>query len=209
MKYNIFQRVQIFFVKLVARIDWDTNTFLYDHQKEEIKDLLSKDYYIILTRRKNYLSTFFIALGHFLLTGKWGHYSHALMNLEDEVHSEEDFRLIEATGAGVHYSTFSQVFDPIQSVALLVPKNITLEKWTGILDAAKEHLGKPYDNLFDLKSDKEINCVELIRDALQADPNYQINFAEFEKMIQKKKNLTPEMFYTCPDFEVVYEIRRR
>jgi hypothetical protein len=41
-----------------------------------------------------------------------------------------------------------------------------------------------------------------------AEPDYQENFANFEKMIKERKNLTPQMFYDCPDFEVVYEVRK-
>jgi hypothetical protein len=40
-------------------------------------------------------------------------------------------------------------------------------------------------------------------------PNYNTRFAEFEKMVAKKKRLTPDMFVDCSDFEVVYKIRRR
>ena len=40
------------------------------------------------------------------------------------------------------------------------------------------------------------------------DPDYYTNFANFEKLIAERKNLTPQMFYECPDFEVVFEIRR-
>jgi len=172
-------------------------------------DRFINDYYIIATRRSNQLTTFFINLGHFLLTGKWGYYSHVLMNLEDEVADKSDFRFIEATGAGTHYSTFDQVFNGVDAVALVKPRNMSLNEWTGALDSVKVHLGKPYDNLFDIKSDLEINCVELIRLALINVPNYHTRFPEFEKLVNKKKKLTPQMFLDCSDFEVVYQIRRR
>jgi hypothetical protein len=77
------------------------------------------------------------------------------------------------------------------------------------MDKAMTEIGKPYDSLFDLKNDNALSCVELGRTALMAEPNYYTNFANFEEMIRKRKNLTPQMFYECPDFEVVYEIRKK
>lgn len=205
---NIFQKMWVSFVKFTGKIYWKPDNLLTENDHKKIKELLIPNYYIILTRRNNHLSTYLISFANFVLTGKFSHWSHVLMNLEDEVKTDDDFLLIEAIGKGVVASPFNRVFD-VNSTALLKPKNITIEKWTKILDAAKENLGKPYDNLFDLKNDKAMSCVELIRDALQADPDYSKNFAEFERMICESSNLTPEMFYKCPDFEVVYEIRRR
>jgi hypothetical protein len=208
MEHNIFQKIQILFVKLVAKVKWDTDDFLTDDEKDIIRQKLIKDYYVIMTRRENFLSTFFINLGHFLLTGKWGYYSHTLVNLEDEVNSDDDFRLIEATGVGVHFSKFNEVFDPVQSVALLAPKNISIEEWTAALDNTKKYLGVPYDNLFDLKNDMEINCVELIYLAVKTIPGYKEKFSDFERIALRKKKLTPQMLLECKDFHLVYEIRK-
>jgi hypothetical protein len=73
----------------------------------------------------------------------------------------------------------------------------------------KEDIGKPYDALFDLLDDSEMSCVELVRDALKKDNReYEKLFPEFEKSIAEKKNLTPQMYRDCPEFEVVLEIRR-
>jgi hypothetical protein len=130
------------------------------------------------------------------------------MNLEDTVKSADDFRFIEATGEGVHYSGFEDVFGHVDAVALIKPKHMTIEEWTEALDSAKTYLGRPYDNLLDLKSSLEVNCVELIRLALQGIPDYDIKFANFEKMVAAKKKLTPDMFHECDDFEVVYKITR-
>lgn len=208
MKYTFFQKVQIWFIELVAKVHWKNRHLLSDDQSSSLKQKLAADYYIIATRKSNYLTTFFIAFGNFFLTGKWGFYSHVLMNLEDEVKTSNDFRFIEATGHGTHFSSFSEVFGAVDAVALIKPKNMTLIEWTEALDRAKIYLGRPYDNLFDLKSDLEVNCVELIRLALEGIPDYSTKFAEFEKMIAKKKKLTPDMFANCADFEVVYTIRR-
>jgi uncharacterized protein YycO len=130
------------------------------------------------------------------------------MNLEDEVSSDADFRFIEATGKGVHYSDFEQVFGSVDSVALIVPVNMSITEWTNALDKARTYLGRPYDNLFDLRNDLEINCVELIRLAFSHTQDYEKNFANFEKLVSKKKRITPDMFVNCPDFKVVYSIRK-
>jgi len=208
MNYTWFQKVQIWFIELIAKVHWKHDTLLTVEDDIELKSKFTADYYIIATRKSNYLTTFFIGLGNFFLTGHWGFYSHVLMNLEDEVKTDDDYRFIEATGEGTHYSDFEQVFGKVDAVALIKPRNMTLVEWTEALDKAKTYLGTPYDNLFDLKSTLEINCVELIRVALQALPDYPEKFAEFEKMVAKKKKLTPDMFIECSDFEVVYCVRR-
>jgi len=194
-------------VKYIGSIEWKFKDGLTLSDIEQIKKKLIPDYYIILTRRRNHLSTYFIAISYIFLRKKIGHYVHTLMNLEDDVQSNSDFRLIEATGKGIHYSNFEDVFN-CHSVSLLRPKNMTLEDWTQTLDQAKKQLGKKYDTLFDLKSDKELSCVELIRVALQTLPDYELRFAHFEKMIKESKNLHPQMFYDCEDFIVEYEVRR-
>lgn len=201
---NAFQKAQISFIKWMSRIHWKQKNFIPENEIEELKEKFTNDYYIIATRKDNQLSTFFICLGHFLLTGHWGRYSHVLMNLEDEVKTDDDYRFIEATGKGVKYSTFESVFSTCSEVALISPKNMTIEEWTKCLDRAKTYLGTPYDNLFNLKNTLEINCVELCRLALQTLPDYYQQFAEFEKLIASKKKLTPQMFIDCPDFNVVY-----
>ena len=208
MEYTFFQKVQIWFIELMAKIHWKQKDSLTKNDDAKLKEMFTKDYYIIATRRGNYLTTFFITLGHFFLTGRWGFYSHVLMNLEDAVTTDDDYRFIEATGNGTHYSGYNDVFTKVDAVALIKPKNIPIEEWTSALDELKVYLGTPYDNLFNLKSDLEINCVELIRLALEKTPNYSTNFAEFEKMVAKKKKLTPDMFAQCSDFEVIYRIKR-
>jgi hypothetical protein len=208
MERTFFQKVQIWFIECLTKVHWKQKGVLTPEDDVVIKKKFVKNYYIIATRKSNYLTTFFIALGNFLLTGKWGFYSHVLMNLEDEVEDDDDFRFIEATGAGTHYSDYTSVFGAVDAVALIKPKNMTLTEWTKALDKSKTYLGRPYDNLFNLKSDLEINCVELIRLALEGTENYATNFAEFEKMIAKKGKLTPDMFVNCSDFTVVFVIKK-
>lgn len=193
-------------VLTIGKIHWGYRDGLTQEELDKIKALLTPNYYVILTHRNNHLSTFFVGLANFVLTGKWSYWAHALMNLEDEVKSADDFRLVEATGKGVHYSTFDEVFK-VHGVVLLCPKNMSAEHWTAVMDKANSELNKPYDTLFDLKNDNALSCVELIRTALMAEPDYAINFANFEKMISERKNLSPQMFYDCPDFTVVFETR--
>lgn len=209
VKYTWYEKIQIWVILALAKVRfWKQEDVLAPEDVAELKARFEKDYYIICTRRENYLTTFLIALGNFMLTGKWGFYSHVLMNLEDEVKTDDDFRFIEATGKGVHYSAFEEVFGPVDAVALISPKNMTIEEWTEALDRAKTYLGTPYDNLFNMKNALEINCAELIRLALKATPDYDTQFAEFEAMVARKKKITPDMFANCPDFEVVWHVKR-
>lgn len=200
--------MQIWFIGLISKIHWKQKCILTEDDNTLIKQKFIKNYYIIATRKSNYLTTFFIALGNFFLTGKWGFYSHVLMNLEDKVKTDDDYRFIEATGKGTHYSTYNDVFGAVDAIALIKPKNMTFNEWTKAMDKAKTYLGRPYDNLFNLKNDLEINCVELIRLALEGTDDYATNFAEFEKIVAKKKKLTPDMFVECSDFEVVFVIKK-
>ena len=208
MEKKWYQKLQEWGILQLAKIHWKDRVDMTPEELNTLRTKLTKSYYIIATRKKNYLTTFFISLGHFLLTRRWGHFSHVLMNLEDEVNTDADFRFIEATDRGVHFSTFDEVFTTVDSVALIVPSSMSITEWTRALDKAKTYLGRPYDNLFDLANDLEINCVELIRLALSETKDYLVNFAEFEKMVKSKKKLTPDMFINCSDFKVVYELRK-
>jgi hypothetical protein len=205
---NIIQKVENLISITIGKINWTSKKVATAEELKTVHDKLISNYYIIMTRHNGHLSTYAISLAHFLLTGRWGYYGHVLMNLEDTVDNDDDFRLIEAIGTGVTYSPFNRVLDAqCGSVALLKPKSMSLEYWTTVLDRAKTELGKPYDTLFDLSNDRALSCVELVRVALQKEPNYATDFANFESMIVKSKNLDPQMFYECPDFEIVYEFR--
>lgn len=206
LKY-LYRKIANKVVLLIAKISWKQKENLSADDLKLLQDLLAKDYYIILTRRDNRLGTFFISLGHFLLTGRWGYYSHVLMNLENEVNDISDFRLIEATTRkGTVYTPFNLVFKDVDSVALLKPKGITIDEYTIVMEKARQQLGKPYDTLFDIASEEKLSCVELVRLALKALPNYFLHFSDFEKTIARKNILTPQMFYECKDFEVVLKI---
>lgn len=173
-----------------------------------LENSLAKNYYIILTRNASHLSTYLVSLGNYVATGKFGYWGHALMNLEgDNPTIDHGFKLMEATRTGVHYSSFMEVF-MCDSYALLKPKDVHPDDWTIIMDKLLQQPGKKYDDLFDLANDKQLSCVELVRLGLQSLPDYSIRFANLEKMIKENgNNLTPEMFYDCPDFEIVKEVK--
>ena len=191
------------FAKWIGSVSWKADKEIPVYSKERIKELLKSNYYIILTRRSNHLSTYIIGALELLMRFKIGYWSHALMNLEDTVTTVDDFRLLQATGKGVDYATFDEVFD-VQSVALLKPKCMTIDEWTEVLDTAKRQVGKQYDSLFDIKNDDKVSCIELVRIILMAQTNYKEDFANFEAMITKYKNVSPQMLFDCDDFEVDY-----
>lgn len=187
-------------------VNWNLKNPLNESELAQINKLLIPNYYIILTRNNNHLSSYIISLGDFFLEGKFGYWGHALINMENEVVNDTDFRFIEAIGTGVQYATFNEV-TAVNSIVLLKPKNMPIEDWSAVLDRAYSDIGKPYDTLFDMQQDQKLSCVELVRNVLMADPTYLTNFANFEAMVQKYGKITPQMFYNCPDFEIVYEVR--
>jgi len=205
---TLLEKIESAFVEFVGKIKWKLTDPVTDSEKEEVRKLLTPNYYIILTRNNNHISTYFISLGDFLLGRGWSYWGHALMNMEDEVKDDNDFRLIESTAKGVHLSTFDDVF-AVNSVAILKPKNMKAEDWTAVFEQALSDVGKPYDNLLQIDQTNSFSCVELIRNALMADADYMTNFPNFEAMVQKYKRITPQMFYDCEDFEVVYEVRHK
>lgn len=205
---NLWNKIVSWFILSMGKVHWEAKDTLTIEEQAKIRELLISNYYIILTHRNNHLSTFFTELANLFLTGKWGYWTHALMNMEDEVKTDGDFRLIEAVGKGVQFTPFANVFD-CHGVTILKPSKMSIERWTLILDKAKTELGKPYDTLFDIKNDNALSCVELCRAALMAEPDYAADFSNFETIIKKyHDNLSPDMFYGNDDFEVVYEVRR-
>lgn len=203
-------------LKVIANIHWQGLQALFNHGKywkltyedwKELEKHLESGYYIILIRRNCHFTTYLISLGNFIKTGKFGFWSHALMNLEGDVAKKEDFRLVEATAIGTHFSPFDKIFD-CDAVCLLRPKGFTEADWNEAMEGCLAQIGKPYDTLFNVYQDNELSCVELDRAALMNACDYEKDFPEFEDMIKKANNLTPEMFYNCSEFEKILEIRR-
>lgn len=206
---TLLEKIEVAFIKRLGKIVWKLKNPVTLEEQGKIRDLLAKDYYIILTRNNNHLSTYFINFGDFILGRGWSYWGHALLNMEDMTPTDDQqFELIESTAIGVHLESFANVFD-VNSVAILKPKSMAAEDWTKVFAQALADVGKPYDNLFNMNGTDSFSCVEFVRNALQADPNYAVNFANFEAMCQKYKRITPQMFYDCPDFEVVYEVRHK
>lgn len=205
--FGIFSHIH--WQRIQAFINGGVYYRLTEGDQDKIRELLKPNYYLILTRRSCHLTTYLITVASVIATGKIPHYTHALMNVDDgNIRNDNDFKLIEATEKGVHYSTFLQVFD-CDSVAILRPKSLSTDEWTQVLDHAVGELGKDYDNLFDILDDTKVSCIEMCRQALQAEPDYVTDFPNFEKMIKDHGNqLTPQMLYDCPDFEIVFEARR-
>ena len=200
-------------LKVISNITWGWLRGLYRKGKywdlsygdwKKIGDLLREDHYVILTRRKTHLTTYLIWLGGLLKMGKGSYWSHALLNIEGDT---ENYELIEATSIGVHVANFIAVFD-CDSVCLLRPKGYSAEDWSLATKQALEDLGKPYDTLFDPSQDASLSCVELVRDALQAAPDYLEHFPKFEAMISKYGQVIPQMVYDDGEFEKILEIRR-
>lgn len=205
--------------QFVASIQWNPIRALFnggvyydlsEKDHDTLRRLLAKNNYIILTYRKSHLTTWLIGLLTKIKTGKWPQYVHALMNV-DNIDDPEDwlnYKIMEATGKGVHWSTFMEVFD-CDRVCILRPKPVTDDEWVNIIEKLLNQEGKTYDDIFDLSNDTQLSCVELCRVALQAYPNYSKEFSNFEELIHKEGTLIPQMFRDCNDFEVVLEIPLR
>ena len=203
-------------VRFIGKIKWQrtqaviNNGVYYSLQESDldtIRKLLKEDYLIILTRRRCHFTTYMTQLFSWL-AGSSSYYTHALMNVEGDIKNNIDFKLIEATGEGVHYSTFMKVFD-CDSVAFLKPKNIALSEWTRVMDSVKASSGREYDTLFDLQTEDKVSCVELIFQGLRLLPEYKTQYAELIELINRHGNdLTPQMLYDSGDLELVLEIRR-
>lgn len=177
-----------------------------DHEK--IKARLREGYYFTLIRRKSHLTTYLISFASFITTGKWGYWSHALCNVEDEVKTDEDYKLVESTKTGAHYSSFLEVFN-CDSVVLLKPKNLSMEEYTRVLDEVILELQAKleYDFILNINDPSRVSCVELLYQAI-VKAGYIDRFPNLVKLIKDINNLTPDMFYQCGDFEVELEIRR-
>jgi hypothetical protein len=177
-----------------------------DH--DALRVLLKEHNCLILTRRKSHLTTYFIAIMSWFATKKAAHYAHALMNVEGDITNNIDYRLIEATGKGVHYSTFMEVFD-CDSACILKPRGVSMEEWTFVLDTVKASLGEEYDMMFDLADETKVSCIELVYKGIKRLPNYAERFPQLLSLIEKMKgDLTPQMLYDCGDLDVVFEVRR-
>ena len=172
-----------------------------------VTNKIGPDYYLILTRKDAHLSTYLVNLGHFLKTGNWGFWSHILMNVDNSVDDVNKFLFCEATGTGVHTSKLMDVLN-CDAVCLLKLTNYTAKEFTECTDDYLDDVGKEYDCLFDMLNANKMSCVEFVRDQLLHLSNYDQRMTRFRELVCREKSITPDMFYSCMDFEIVLEIRR-
>lgn len=203
-------------VILLGKIRWEKIRYLISGKEYSITTgdalrisfLLKQGNYIILTRRKSHLSTYMTSIANLILMRRIGYYSHACINIEpDVVDNINKIQIIESIGSGVRKSEFWDVFN-CDSVVLMRPRNILGFDWEKTVEECLSDIGKQYDGSFNLDDYSKVSCVELILWALKTDPMYHIRFNKLESMIRKYRNLTPDMFYLCGDFETVLEIRK-
>jgi hypothetical protein len=210
--------VQFISLKILSPINWNplkalVNGGVYWNLQEEdhnkLRKMLRENHYFLFNYRDSHLTTYFIQIATIIKTHRLAKYTHAFVNVDgDIINTDEDFRIIEATGKGVHYSTFMEVFD-CDAVMCRIPKKVTPEEWVLMIDKVlKEGLGKPYDTLFDVMNDQELSCVEVLWLMLKALPNYEQHIPNLLKEVEKVGNITPQMLVDTPDFKTILEIRR-
>jgi hypothetical protein len=189
-----------------GKIKWKNHNLLTQEDKDELAKMLASGYYVILTGDKSHGSSFIVSLLSWITTGVWAKYSHALMNCDNitDPTDTKSFKFMEANATGSHFSTFDEVFTNCDAVCLLTPVNIDNEEWTAVIDRLLKQGGRPYDDLFDLSDSTHVSCVELVLNALKS-ADYQQEFADLERMIQKTGNLVPQMYRQCRDFVVKFE----
>lgn len=205
---GFFYHIYHWFAQKIPLVIWNEYNEITEEQKDEIAHLLADDYYVILTGDNGTLSSWTVSFLTWLKTGKWSHYSHALMNCDfvSDPNDRNKFKFVEATAVGVHYSTFDHVF-ACDHVCLLSPRNMSVEEWTTVIDALITYNGRPYDDLFDLADSSRMSCVEVVVKSLEAMPAYENKFKELNKHLKNGNDLLPQTFKDCGDFVVSYEVK--
>lgn len=192
------------------RFEWLVRLFkepvyLTPMDRIEIMDKLRNGNYMIAVKDPYSLSGFFVRFSHWFLTGHKAHYTHVLLNLEDD---GEDFKFVEATSSGVHTSDFHEVFKHAQNVALLKPKYYTSNEFDECIKHANDLVGKKYDFGYNVNDESKMSCVEVVLSCLKKLPFYSDRMRCLEFLMKYERNLTPDMYVEVPDIEVVLEIKR-
>lgn len=226
IKKLIKKLIRFFSLKILSPIHWTFiryfitgETYLLTaHNREYARALMDDRLYLWVSRRGTHLSTHLIVLSDWVLSFlSWmrgglngrrpriGFYSHAFFNCSKN-------EIVEAVGKGVQKVYFDDVFD-CDSVAALVPSNLTKDEWSSIqlkiVDGLSKVVGRDYDPFYDINDSTELSCIELVRHILMENvKDYQLKFAQFEKLIKEYGNVTPQMLYDSTDFMVVWEVRK-
>lgn len=205
-KYEtLWYKIYHWFAMIPGKITFKKKNLIDQEKRQQIAEKLASGYYIILTGDKHTLSGIVVSFLSWIKTGRWARYTHALMNCDNitDPSDTHSFKFVEATSVGVHLSNFEHVF-ACDYVCLLSPKNISNVEWTAIIDALLTQQGTRYDDLFDLSDSSRVSCVELVLNALKAS-DYTEHFQHLEYLINKEKNLVPQMFRDCEDLTVSIE----
>lgn len=214
-------------LKIISPFKWTWLKYIFtgrtydlkSSDREDARALMTLGSYLWVSRRDSHLTTYLISFMDWLLILKtwikngregirprFGFWSHAFMNYDSN-------EIVEAVGKGVVKNFFDEAFD-CDAVAALVPRNISRLEWSQIEPKISKELekqiGKKYDTNFDLSSEDQVSCIELVRLVLKHEvEDYELKFANFETMIKIYKNVTPQMLYESKDFVVVWEVRRK
>lgn len=155
---------------------------------------------IILTSDGAALSSWGVKLLNFIFTGNAGQYSHAALKLGNVC--------IEAVNSGVRYASFDEI-TKADNFCMLVPKNdieMKLEQ-RSLGNWELDVIGKNYDKKFKLFDRKNMSCIEVVYDSLRWNDELD-KMPNFVALINKKKNLTPQMLRECKDFKAIYEFNK-
>jgi uncharacterized protein YycO len=202
--------------KVLARINFVSLKYLFtgreynltQAQLDKIEELLHKENLIILTWRYTHLTSYLTSLAHWLLMlrsgkpPKFGRWSHVAINIEYDSKDRSQFKIFEAIASGVKRNRFEDVFNADKACLLRVRGFDSQFVSDAIKAYLEAQLGKKYDTTFNLSSDKRLSCVELIYNALKH-AGYPLT--SLHDLICEYKNLTPDMYYECREFEIVYE----
>lgn len=202
-------------LNIVGRLNWTGLKYFFqgrefdltDEDIETACDYLLADRYIGLGWRKTHFTSYLIAIGHFILTGRWTLWSHAWANIDDETKDPFRMRIYESVAVGAKISRFWNVLN-VDAVALLRPKHLSAEQWEKVNTAIVSAISRKtkYDIFANEEDHSEVNCVELVVMAiLEAAPDA---LPGTSAMMKKTKALTPPMLYESGDFDIVWEVRR-
>lgn len=205
MYSSFFYKIYHWFAVLAPKIRWRRRYKITAADKDQLASILSTGYYVILTSNPSHLSSVIVSLLGWIKTGKYSKYTHALMNCDNitDPSQRDDFKFVEADVKGVIYTTFDNVF-ACDHVCLLTPTDISNTEWTRVIDELISNVGKPYDDLFNLTDNSRLSCVEVVLNALKA-ANYEEEFEDLARLIERSGNLVPQMYRDCSDFKIKYE----